>query len=262
MSVKSIATLIGLGLLFILFLALSPFTVVGSGNRGVVTRLSAVTGEVLSEGFHWISPLESVTEMEVRVKKEETAASAASKDLQVVNANIAVNYHLDATKVALLFQEVGKDYGAKLIAPAVQESVKAATAQFTAEELITKREEVKDKIKFALADKLGKSYIVLDDVLITNFDFSAEFNKAIELKQTAQQDSLRAKNELEKVKIEAEQRVAQAQAEAEAIKIQAQAVTQQGGRDYVQLKAIEKWDGALPGQMIPGATVPFLDLNK
>ena len=247
----------------ILLLALNPITTISAGHRGVVTAWGAVTGEVLGEGIHWVTPFkEDVTKLDVRVQKEETEAGAASKDLQVVHAKIAVNYHLEADKVHLLYQEVGKDFGATIIAPAVQEGVKAATAQFTAEELITKRESVKDHIKTHLKDNLLPRHIIIDDVLITNFDFSTEFNKAIESKQTAQQEALRAKNELEKVKVEAEQRIAQARAEAEAIKIQAEAITQQGGDNYVQLEAIKKWNGQLPSQMIPGATVPFINLTK
>lgn len=245
---------------------LSPLTIVRAGHRGVVTQFGAVSGRVLGEGIHWITPVvDTVTKINVQVRKEETDSSAASKDLQSVSARVAVNYHLDATKVHLLYQEVGTDYGAKIVSPATQEAVKAVTAQFTAEELITRREDVKTKMKDALRDALLRRYIILDDVLITNFDFSPEFNRAIESKQTAVQDALRAENDLRRIKTEAEQRVAQAQAEAQAIRLQSDAANNQ---NYVQLKALEvqleavkKWDGKLPTQMVPGSAVPFLNLG-
>jgi regulator of protease activity HflC (stomatin/prohibitin superfamily) len=121
---------------------------------------------------------------------------------------------------------------------------------------------VKDAIKNDLAERLDSFSILVDDFSIVNFDFSSEFNRAIEAKQVAEQNALKAKNDLDRIKIEAEQKIAAAQAEAEAIRIQAEAITQQGGRDYVQLQAIERWNGQLPAQMIPGATVPFIDLTK
>ncbi len=245
---------------------LSPLTIVQAGHRGVVTQFGAVSGRVLDEGLHWVTPIvDSVTKINVQVTKEETDSSAASKDLQSVSARVAVNYHLDATKVHLLYQEVGTDFGPKIVSPATQEAVKAVTAQFTAEELITRREDVKTKMKDALRDALARRYIVLDDVLITNFDFSPEFNRAIEAKQTAQQEALRAKNELERIKTEAESRVAQAQAEAQAIRLQSDAANNE---NYVQLKALEvqleavkKWNGQLPTQMVPGSALPFLNLG-
>ena len=134
-------------------------------------------------------------------------------------------------------------------------------AEFTAEELITKRAEVKAFLKEGITTSLATHNIIVEDMFITNFTFSAQFDKAIESKVTAEQDALAAKNKLEQVKFEAEQRVAQARAEAEAIKIQAEAITQQGGQDYVNLKAVEKWNGVLPVTMLPGSSVPFVNIT-
>lgn len=263
MSTKQIVTLVILGVGIILFLIINPFVFVTAGQRGIVMNWGAVSDTVLSEGIHWRTPIvQSVKTIDVRTQKEQVDSSAASKDLQTVNAKVALNYHVIPDKVNLLWQKIGADYKDRIIDPAVQEAVKSTTAKYTAEELITKRENVKDEIKTTLTARLTNEYIAVDEFSIVDFNFSESFNKAIEAKQTAVQQALQAENDLRRIKVEAEQRVAQAKAEAEAIKIQAEAVTQQGGKDYVQLQAIMKWDGKLPGQMIPGATVPFINLTK
>lgn len=250
-------------LIFVLFLMLNPFVIIKAGERGIILNFGAVSNDILGEGFHLRTPIvQSIKKIDVKVQKEEVDASAASKDLQSVHSKIALNFHLNPDKVNILWKEIGSDYKERIISPVIQEAVKSITAKYTAEELVTKREVVKDEIKNMLKVRLFERYISVDDFSIVNFEFSSGFSKAIEAKQTAVQEALKAENDLRTIKIEAEQRVAQAQAEAQAIKIQAEAVTQQGGKDYVQLKAIEKWDGKLPAQMIPGATVPFLNLTK
>lgn len=253
---------VGVVVLLVL-LWLAPFTSVSAGHKAVVLRGGKVV-RVLDEGYNYKAPaIESVIEVDVRTQVESTEATAASKDLQTVSTKVAVNYNVLPDKVAEMWNGVGEDYKSIIIDPAIQEAVKAATAKHTAEELITKRENVKDEIMASLKQRLGESgFLMLTQVSITNFDFSNSFNTAIEGKVTAEQTALAAKNKLEQVKYEAQQQVEKAKADAESIRIQAQAITQQGGKDYVQLKAIERWDGKLPAQMIPGATVPFLDLNK
>lgn len=251
-----IAGIIGLTVIF------GSFTIVKAGSRGIILRLGAVN-RVLDEGLHFKFPVvEGVKKVDVRINKIETHALAYSKDIQTIDTLIAVNFHLKAEAVGKIFQEVGSDIQSRIIDPAIQEAVKASTAQFTAQELIEERPKVKEAIKAHLTERLAIRDIIVSEVSIVNFDFSEAYEKATELKQVAQQDALAAKNKLEQVKFEADQRVAQAQAEAEAIRIQAQAITQQGGEDYVNLKAIEKWNGILPAQMIPNGTLPFINLTK
>lgn len=247
-------------LLIIVFLALMPFTLINAGHRGVVTEFGKVNDTVLGEGFHFISPFWSVHEYDVRTQKIETKADAASKDLQSVNTDIALNFSVNPDLVKSLYQETQGQYESTLIAPAIQESVKAATAQFTADELITKRAEVKEAMRVALTTRESMRFFNVEDVSIVNFNFSESFNASIEKKVTAEQDALASKNKLEQTKYEAEQKVVSAKAEAESIRIQAEAITQQGGSDYVNLQAVLKWDGKLPTQMIPNATVPFINL--
>lgn len=246
----------------IIVITVFPFTIISAGQVGIVKNLGRID-RTIEAGLHWVTPLtESVTKIDVTIQKEQTTVAAASKDLQTVSTAVALQYNVDGTKLTDLLSRVGENYRETIIDPAIQESVKAATANYTAEELITKRQLVKDEIKGSLTERLAKDDLVVNDVSITDFDFSESFNSAIEAKVTAEQNALAQKNKLEQVKYEADQRIAQATAEAQAIKIQAQAVTQQGGEDYVRLQAIQKWDGQLPQQFIPGMTLPFLNVIK
>jgi len=206
-------------------------------------------------------------------KKEDNTATASSGDLQTVSSQITINYHLDPLKVNTIFQTLGRDWSARIINPAIQEFVKKTTAQYTAEELITRREDVKESLRISISEDLAINNIIVDNVFITDFNFSASFNSAIEAKVTAEQSALEQKNKLEQVKYEAEQRVAEAQAEAEAIKLQSDAANNDKYIELrkldvdikaleVQLEAVKVWDGKLPTQMIPGATVPFLNLSN
>lgn len=263
---NALKTAIKIFLVFIILLfiiKLNPLVIVAAGERGVVLNWGAVSNTILGEGLHLIIPvMQKVVKLDVKTTKHEIQSLAYSKDIQTVDAVVALNYHIDPLTVNKLWQEIGQDYQARIIDPSIQESVKAATALFTAQELIEQRPRVKEEIKKQLFERLNGRHIVVDDISIVNFDFSDVYEQAVEAKQVAQQQALKADNDLQRIKKEAEQRVAQAKAEAEAIRIQAEAITQQGGRDYVQLKAIEKWNGILPSHMIPGATVPFLDLSK
>lgn len=237
------------------------WTIVPAGHRGVLLQFGAVK-DVLNEGFHLRAPIvQWVDLVDVRIQKGETEAAAASRDLQTVTSKIAVNYHVDPAFVGSLYQTVGKNYGPTIIAPAVQETVKAITAKYTAEELIAKRQDVSAEIKALLASRLLPYGIVVDGYNIVNFDFSQEFNKAIEAKQTAEQLALKAKRDLERVKIEAEQKVTQAQAEAEALRIQREQVTPELLRlreIEVQRMAVEKWDGKMP--QVAGGALPFIQV--
>lgn len=264
-TIVKILLRVGLGILLVTLL-FGSFTIISTGQRGVKMRLGVIK-EVLVEGLHFKVPLiDKIVKMDVQTQKEEVEVSAASKDLQTVSSKIALNYHLEEGSVNLLWQKIGKDYKQRIVDPSIQEAVKSTTAKYTAEELITKRELVKEEAKLALKERLKNEFIIVDDLSIVNFDFSVEFNKAIESKQTAVQDALRAENDLRRIKTEAEQRVAQAQAEAQAIRLQSEAANNDKYVSLkaleVQLKAVEKWNGVLPSQMVPGGSVPFVNLTK
>ena len=204
--------------------------------------------------------IQKIKKINVQTQKEQVNATAASSDLQTVTTVVALNYHLDPNAVGKLYQEIGDDYKTKVIDPRIQDVVKATTAKHTAEQLITRREQVKDETTQLLREQLRESNIIVESVAFVNFDFSQSFNSAIEAKVTAEQNALSAKNKLEQVKYEADQRITQAKGEAEAIRIQAQAIQAQGGAEYVNLKSVEKWNGQLPTYMM-GNSVPFVNLK-
>lgn len=235
-----------------------PFGTVGAGERGIQLRFNAVTGKVMNEGLYFRIPfVEKIKTLDVKVQKDQTTASAASKDLQTVSSVVALNFHLQPEKVSEIYQEVGINYKERIIDPAIQEAVKASTAKFTAEELITKREVVREEVKTLLKDKLRDRSINVDEFNIVNFDFSKSFNDAIEAKVTAEQQALAAKNKLEQIKFEAQQSIESAKGKAEAIKIESQAL--RDNPQVLELRAIEKWSGNLPNVVGNGA-VPFINV--
>jgi regulator of protease activity HflC (stomatin/prohibitin superfamily) len=245
--------------IIILILLFGTFGTVGAGERGVLLQFGAVKDRVFGEGLYIKIPFaHSVTKMDVKIQKDEVPATASSKDLQVVTSRIALNYHLDPDSVNKVWQEVGRNYNVRIIAPAIQEAVKATTAKFTAEELITKREEVKEEIKANLAERLLERFIIVDEFNIIDFDFSKAFNEAIEQKVTAEQLKLKAERDLERIIIEKEQQITQAEAKAQAIQIEAQALRTNPA--VVELRWIEKWDGKTPQYW--GQASPFIGINR
>jgi regulator of protease activity HflC (stomatin/prohibitin superfamily) len=264
----SLAKYMAVALLTAFFLTFLQDTVVvvPAGHRAVIFDVfKGVKAEPLKEGMNFIIPfVQEATLVDVRVQKAEFEAAAASKDLQIVRAKIAVNIHPEIATVAALYREVGLAYAEKIIHPAVQEVLKASAARYTAEELVTKRESVKQIIHEELAKVLKKSNIELLETYLTDFEFSSEFAKAIEFKQVAEQQALKAKRDLDRIKIEAEQQVAKARAEAEGLKMQRAAITSELlelRRIEMQKNAIDKWDGKMPEVML-GGTTPFIDMGK
>ena len=244
--------------IIILIIVGSSFRTIGPGERGIVfSQFGGVKDVILDEGIRFKIPfVEDIIKADVRIQKAQTEVSGASKDLQTVSSTIAVNYHVDPSKVNKVFQEIGLAFKERVIDPAVQEAVKAASAQFTAEELITRRSEVKDQIKESLAKRLLVFNIIVDELNIVDFSFSQQFNTAIEAKQTAEQQSLKAKWDLGRVKIEAEQKITQAKAEAESQRLQKETISP----IILQLRAIEKWDGHFP--LVVGQAMPFIDIGS
>ena len=238
--------------------AANAFTIVPAGNTGVVLTLGEVSANPLSEGFHIKAPfVQTVEKMSNKIQVYETPAPAVSKDLQTVSSSIAVNYRLVSDKSPDMYKNVGIDYQTILIAPVVQECMKSATAKYNAEQLITERESVSNEVKTALDSKLNNYGIYIEKFNIVNFDFSPEFNTAIEAKQVAEQNLLKTKTEQEQAKVvaktEAEKKVIAADAEAEAILKQAQAqadanklLEESLSNKVIAYEQIQKWDGVMP----------------
>jgi len=265
-NTKKIVTHSILGLFAIVFL-FGSFGTVDAGERGVRTRFNAVVG-IVEQGLYFKFPfIEQVHKMNVQTKtvkyELEDPLFSASKDLQDVKIAIVLNYRLDPTKVEVVYQQYGTvaQYEERIIRPAVRDTVKAVASQFTAEELVTKRAEFTDRVIVVINDRLATQFITTERVNITNFEFSKSFTEAIEAKVTAVQNAEAAKNKLEQVKFEAQQTIESAKAQAEAIRIQAQAITQQGGKEYVNLKWVEKWNGTLPTTTLGGA-VPLINIGQ
>jgi prohibitin 2 len=232
---------------------LSSVTVINAGTRGVTKTFGEITA-VKDEGLHFRTPfITQVTTVDIRTQRHESASSAASRDLQVVSTQVVLNYRPDPAQVENLLRTIGPNYVPVVVEPALQEALKAATAQFTAEELITQRPLVSEQIRAALEERLTPRGIIVEDLSITEFAFSEEFRAAIEAKQVAEQNALRAEQELRRAQIEAQQQVARAeaeaearlsiaQAEAEALRLQREVVSP----ELLQLRFIERWNGNLP----------------
>lgn len=234
---------IGVVAVIVLILFFSCFTTIKSGEVGIKTRFGKVVKTQLDEGINIKLPMiEKIVKMNIRVQKIELTTSSASKDLQDVSMNIAVNYRVVANKSTNLYKNVGTNYQEVVLQPAVQESIKAVTSKYTAEELITNRGAVSKDCMETLESKVKKYGLTIDNFNITDFNFSAEFNKAIEEKQVAEQKVLTAKQELEKEKIEAEKKLVKAKAEKEANEMLNQTLTE----EVLMQQFIEKWDGELP----------------
>ena len=244
--------LLGILVLLGLILGAMGLYTVDSGEKAVVLKFGAIDRTV-GEGLHFKLPLvERVKIYSVRLQKYEAHGAAASKDLQRVDANIAINYLVDGTKVAWVYANMSEDYNMTIIQPNISEVFKAVTARYNAEELITKREIVKGEIAENIKRRMAAYKIVIDNVSITNFTFSAQYAKAIEEKQVAEQEALTATNQLERIKVEAEQKIAMAKAEAESLRLQKSEITPmmvELRRLEVSKAMIDKWKG--DGQVVP-----------
>lgn len=250
-------------ILFLLF-AFKPWVQVGAGERGVVQNFGAVQDVVLNEGIHFKIPVvQTVEMMDVRIQKEVTDAAASSSDLQDVALSVALNFHIIPSNANLVYQTIGVEFKERIIDPAIQEVMKAVSARYTAEELITKRPAVSSEIQTALTQRLLESHISVDAFSIISFSFSQTFTDAIEAKQTAEQNALKAKRDLDRIKVEAQQTIAAATAEAEALRLQKMNISPdliELRKIEANLKAIEKWNGILPGVTGAGA-IPFIGVG-
>jgi len=255
------------GFIFLL-VGISSFGVIDEGERGVQLRFGEIK-QTVEPGLYWQLPfVESMKKITTRTQTVrytlEDPLFAASKDLQDVNVATVINYRVSPSNVEDIYRQYKtmEAFEADVIRPAIRDTVKSDASLFTAEELVTRRADYTSEITETLQGLMDVYEIRVERVNIDNIKFSAQYTQSIEDKVTAEQRALKAEQDLVRVEFEADQRIAQSEAEAEAIRIQAQAITQQGGKDYVQLQAIEKWNGQLPNQFVPGSAMPFLNLNN
>lgn len=257
-----------IAIIIIFVILTSSLKIVDAGYRGVLLKFGAVDTSVsLSEGLHFVLPFrDSIVQMEVRTQKIVESTTSASKDLQSVVTEVALNYRIDPETVPLIYKQLGFDYSNRVIVPAIQESVKQVTARFNAEELITKRELVKSEIEQQIKNRLTPYNILVDTISITDFKFSDQFVKAVESKVEAEQRALQAQNELRRIQIEAQQTEAKALGEQKAAIARAEGVKQtnilqaegeseaisiidtklKNSTTYLDWLKTQKWDGKLP----------------
>ena len=253
------ASAVGIAAFLVLIIAvLGSFTQVGVGEVGIVKHFGAIDPDhpdVFDPGIHAKVPFrDDVVIFDTRIQKEQVDASAASKDGVTIHSTIAVNFHIDAAKAPLILQTLGPNYKDRIIDQQIQQAFKDVTAQYAGLELIQKREEVAIKARTTLKDKLSPYYIIVDEFTIPNYEFPKEFNDAILATQVANQQNLQAKQLQEKARTEAETALIVAQGLANAQKAQATTLTP----EYLQLQAINKWNGQLPQYLTPGAAIPFI----
>lgn len=237
---KPIVIILAISLVIAVIAFMTSAKRIGTGQIGVVTQYGRVTGRELTEGLSFVFPfgVNNVTVYDIKVQKEAVSSTAASKDLQDVSSQIVLNYNLERGSVSRVHQTIGAQYVDRIVTPAINEVFKAASAEYTASELITERSKLKTVAQKTLTDRLSPYGIKVSELSIVDFKFSDSFSKAIEEKQVAQQNAERAKFNLDAAKTDAEAQAAQSQT-----------LTQQ----YLQKQAIEKWDGKMP-QYVGGGT--------
>ncbi|MBQ5840948.1 MAG: prohibitin family protein [Clostridia bacterium] len=244
----------------VIAIASSCFVIVNAGHTGVVVTLGKVNEGVLQEGLHFKTPfIQQVIMIDNRIVKLEVDTEAFSKDLQTVNTTLAINYRVDTSKSFSIYKNIGAKYEDVLVVPAVNEVLKAITAQYTAEESVTNRALISDGLIKGLNEKLNSIGLYVTDVNIINFDFSEAFINAIEEKQVAQQKLLKAETEKQTA-------ITNAEAEAETIRIKAEAeaaaneiIRKSLTNEVIEYNKVEKWDGKLP--QVTGSNGTLLNLD-
>ena len=255
--------------------ALAAIQTVPTGHTGVVTTFGRVENTTLDSGVHLVLPWQNVVKMDNRVQKQTTDLSCFSSDIQEVNLNYTINYQIKKSDAQTIYRTIGVDYYHTVIQPCVTESVKVVTARYTAEQLVGKRNELAAAIEDDLADKLLNYNIELVSTSIENMDFTNAFTDAVEAKQVAQQNKLRAETEAEQKVIEAQAAAevrkvnadaeayevrAKAEAEAEANRMISESLTQ----ELINYTYAQRWDGELPTVMTGDGSsmIPVLNVNE
>ena len=241
----------------------SGIKVIHTGYRGIQTRFGKVIGESLPEGFYIVNPITTVIhEMDVKVQKYTHKMSAYTKDVQQADLLVTVNTTLDPQAVHLVFREIGTDYANKVIFQQISQAVKNTIGKWEADVLVSNREKATEEIYSVLKEALEPYHIDTKSVVLENIDYSSQFERAIEEKQIATQDAIKAKNRTKQVEEEARQKVLAAKAEAESMRIRSQALSQ--NQNLVAYEAVQRWDGKLPVNMYGSAPIPFIsaDIHK
>lgn len=247
----------------VVVMAFSTYFIVPPGEVAIKTRLGSIVGSY-SEGIHFKMPfLESITKFSIQIQRANIKTQAFSKDLQTMNAHLVVNHRIQQETAVSIFRNLGPNYVENIVDPMVQEVFKAIAARYSAESVISQRNELVQELNTEVKDRLTKKEIIVTDISVVDLDFTEQFLKAVEDKQVADQQAQMAGKLVEKAKRDAEQQIAKSRGEAEALRMQREQVTPaliELRKVDAQLKAIEKWNGVLPGYV--GAGVPFISIEK
>lgn len=262
---KVIIGVIVVALVIGLIIFFASTTIVPTGHIGVVTLYSKVQDEYLDAGFHLIKPfVEDVHDIDIRTQKYSNTVEGSAKDLQIVNITMSINYQIKAEKASELYAKVGANYNDVVLNPALQSSLKASIAKYTAEEMITKRGEVAATITEEL-NKALEEYFLISAVNLENIGFTDEYNKAIEAKTTNEQKAQAEKAQLEIIKVQNEQKINTAEAEAKVRELQSQSVTEKSLEQLrleIQREMIQKWNGSFPTTMLSEDPTMLFNLGK
>lgn len=230
---------------------------IDAGNRGVKTVWGEVQGESMPEGLYFYNLFSSnIYEIDCKTQNKMFGFDTYTKDVQQARINFSLNYSVDSNNAHTLFKEIGKDYVTKVIEPKVVQAVKDVVGKWEADELVANREKATSEILGLLSESLAKNHILVQNVVIENIEYSQQFELAIEEKQIATQDAIKAKNKTKQVEEEAKQKVLSAKAEAESMRIRSQALSQ--NQNLVAYEAVQKWDGVLPVNIYGSAPIPFI----
>lgn len=261
-----IHSLVGVIALCLIF---GSWTIVSPQEKAIVTRLGSIN-RVLENGFHFKIPIiESVTKMDMQIQAFPVTELAYSKDSQTVTLEVTLNYRINPANVQQIFTEVRKDYDTRIITPSIKESIKAVTANYTAQGLIDNRAKISTELKEVILGRILDRGFMADSVSITNLDFDDAYENAIKEKQVAEQKALQAINVTKQEEEKKKQEILKAEALSEKTRLEAVALQSAQGEKVIEKIyaeaakiAAEKWNGALPTQMIPGQTLPFINLGK
>jgi len=246
-----------------LIAAFSSFFIISPGEVAIKTRMGAIVGSY-SEGLHFKMPfVDSITKFSIQIQRANIKTQAFSKDLQTMNAHLVVNHRIQQETAISIFRNLGPNYVENIVDPMVQEVFKAIAARYSAESVISERNQLVQELNKEVKDRLTLKEIIVTDISVVDLDFTEQFLKAVEDKQVADQQAQMAGKLVEKAKRDAEQQIAKSRGEAEALRMQREQVTPaliELRKVDAQLKAIEKWNGVLPGYV--GAGVPFISIEK
>ncbi len=257
---KMIKLGIGLIALAVFVVAFASVKQIDAGFRGVKTVWGKVVPESLPEGLYFYNTISSdIYPMDCRTKKATVRTKAYTKDVQQSEVDITINYNLDPAFAHIMYQEVGRDYEQKIIYPQIVSVIKDTFGQWEADRLIANREMAIHSIDEKLSAALKDNHIFVTGVALENIDFSDQYERAIEEKQIATQNAIKAVNRTKQIEEEAKQKVLTAQAEAESMRIRSQAISQ--NQNLIQYEAVQRWDGKLPVNLYGSAPIPFISLK-